>query len=51
MTRNYLELLVDLPWSNSVKETCSITKARVDLDADHYGLEKVGVGVCVWTFY
>lgn len=41
MTRNYLELLVDLPWSNSVKETCSITKARNDLDADHYGLEKV----------
>ena len=41
MTRNYLELLVDLPWSNTVKETCHITKARADLDADHYGLEKV----------
>ncbi|XP_063839803.1 lon protease homolog 2, peroxisomal-like isoform X1 [Scylla paramamosain] len=40
-TRNYLELLVDLPWSSSVKETCHITKARSDLDADHYGLEKV----------
>ncbi|KAK7081012.1 Lon protease-like protein 2, partial [Halocaridina rubra] len=41
MTRNYLELVVDLPWSISVKETCSISKARADLDADHYGLEKV----------
>uniref|UniRef100_A0A0P4WCB3 Lon protease homolog n=1 Tax=Scylla olivacea TaxID=85551 RepID=A0A0P4WCB3_SCYOL len=40
-TRSYLELLVDLPWSSSVKETCHITKARADLDADHYGLEKV----------
>lgn len=41
MTRSYLELLADLPWSSSVKETCHITKARADLDADHYGLEKV----------
>lgn len=41
MTRNYLELLVELPWSTCVKETCSISKARHDLDADHYGLEKV----------
>ncbi|XP_071520012.1 lon protease homolog 2, peroxisomal-like [Panulirus ornatus] len=41
MTRNYLELLVELPWSKSVKETCNISKARADLDADHYGLEKV----------
>ncbi|XP_050736763.1 lon protease homolog 2, peroxisomal-like isoform X2 [Eriocheir sinensis] len=41
MTRNYLELLVDLPWSACVMETCSITKARQDLDTDHYGLEKV----------
>ncbi|XP_076057904.1 lon protease homolog 2, peroxisomal-like [Oratosquilla oratoria] len=41
MTRNYLELLADLPWSYSVKETCSISKARADLDTDHYGLEKV----------
>ncbi|XP_068211429.1 lon protease homolog 2, peroxisomal-like [Palaemon carinicauda] len=41
MTRNYLDLLVDLPWSVSVKDTCNISKARADLDADHYGLEKV----------
>ncbi|KAG7167137.1 Lon protease 2 peroxisomal-like 1, partial [Homarus americanus] len=41
MTRNYLDLIVELPWSISVKETCNISKARADLDADHYGLEKV----------
>lgn len=41
MTRNYLDLVVELPWSVSVKETCNISKARADLDADHYGLEKV----------
>ncbi|XP_066983478.1 lon protease homolog 2, peroxisomal-like isoform X2 [Macrobrachium rosenbergii] len=41
MTRNYLDLIVELPWSVSVKDTCNISKARADLDADHYGLEKV----------
>nr|XP_027219203.1 lon protease homolog 2, peroxisomal-like [Penaeus vannamei] len=41
MTRNYLELMVDLPWSAMVKETCNISKARADMDADHYGMEKV----------
>ncbi|XP_042883916.1 lon protease homolog 2, peroxisomal-like isoform X1 [Penaeus japonicus] len=41
MTRNYLELMVDLPWSATVRETCNIGKARADMDADHYGMEKV----------
>nr|XP_053643962.1 lon protease homolog 2, peroxisomal-like [Cherax quadricarinatus] len=41
MTRNYLDLIVELPWSITVKETCNIRKAREDLDADHYGLQKV----------
>nr|XP_045620946.1 lon protease homolog 2, peroxisomal-like [Procambarus clarkii] len=41
MTRNYLDLIVELPWSTSVRETCNIRKARADLDADHYGLQKV----------
>lgn len=44
MTRNYLELMVDLPWSAMVKETCNISKARADMDADHYGMEKVVKG-------
>ncbi|XP_071824605.1 lon protease homolog 2, peroxisomal-like [Apostichopus japonicus] len=41
MTRNYLELMADLPWSKESDDTLDITKARVDLDADHYGLDKL----------
>ncbi|XP_065199307.1 lon protease homolog 2, peroxisomal-like [Sycon ciliatum] len=38
--RNYLELLVDLPWSRSSEDHLDISRARQQLDADHYGLEK-----------
>lgn len=41
MIRSYLDLLTDLPWSTVASETCDINKARLDLDQDHYGLEKV----------
>ncbi|KAK7498897.1 hypothetical protein BaRGS_00009989 [Batillaria attramentaria] len=41
MIRNYLELMLDLPWTKSSKDTLDITQARKDLDADHYGLEKL----------
>lgn len=42
--RNYLENLADIPWTKTTddqlgKET--ITRARKQLDDDHYGLEKV----------
>nr|KAG5707875.1 hypothetical protein BaRGS_031606 [Batillaria attramentaria] len=39
--KNYLELMLDLPWTKSSKDTLDITQARKDLDADHYGLEKL----------
>ncbi|KAL5022013.1 hypothetical protein ScPMuIL_001168 [Solemya velum] len=39
--RNYLELMVDLPWSRSSKDTLDIVQARKDLDEDHFGLEKL----------
>ncbi|XP_029637079.1 lon protease homolog 2, peroxisomal isoform X1 [Octopus sinensis] len=41
MIRNYLELMVELPWSKSNKDTLDIVQARKALDIDHYGLEKV----------
>lgn len=41
ITRRYIELLAELPWSKSSIETLDIKKARDDLDADHYGLAKL----------
>jgi ATP-dependent Lon protease len=41
MTRTYLELLVELPWSRFDPERIDIAEARRILDEDHYGLEKV----------
>jgi ATP-dependent Lon protease len=41
MTRTYLELLVELPWSRFDPERIDIVEARRILDEDHYGLEKV----------
>jgi ATP-dependent Lon protease len=38
---NYVELLVDLPWSEYTKDSFDLVKAKKILDADHYGLEKV----------
>ncbi|KAL1138757.1 hypothetical protein AAG570_008819 [Ranatra chinensis] len=39
--RNYLELVLELPWSISSNDTLDLKKARMDLDADHYGMEKL----------
>ena len=39
--RNYLDWLIDLPWTEESKDTESLSAAREVLDADHYGLEKV----------
>ncbi|BFZ13298.1 hypothetical protein BsWGS_16337 [Bradybaena similaris] len=41
MIRNYLELMIELPWSRGTKDTLDIAQAKKDLDADHYGLEKL----------
>ncbi|MFM1912829.1 MAG: hypothetical protein RIR51_667 [Bacteroidota bacterium] len=38
---NFVELLLDLPWGESTKESYDIRKAKRILDADHNGLEKV----------
>ena len=39
--RNWLDIMVALPWSKSSKENLDLKKAEEILDEDHYGLEKV----------
>uniref|UniRef100_W5MLA6 Lon protease homolog n=1 Tax=Lepisosteus oculatus TaxID=7918 RepID=W5MLA6_LEPOC len=41
LTRNYLELMVELPWSRSTTDCLDIRAARVLLDSDHYAMEKL----------
>jgi ATP-dependent Lon protease len=41
VTMNYLENLVDLPWSQYTKDNFDLVRAQKVLDADHFGLEKV----------
>lgn len=38
--RNYVEWLVDLPWSNDSQDTMNIKAAEKILNEDHFGLEK-----------
>lgn len=39
--RNYLDLLVALPWNKAAESSIDLDKARQVLEADHYGLEKI----------
>ena len=39
--RNYLDLLVDLPWEKFSEDNFDLTKAQKILDKDHFGLEDV----------
>lgn len=41
LIRNYLELMVELPWSKNSKDALDVLQARKDLDTDHYGLDKL----------
>ncbi|KAM6380524.1 lon protease homolog 2, peroxisomal isoform 2-T2 [Pluvialis apricaria] len=41
LTRNYLELMVELPWNKSTKDRLEIRAARILLDNDHYAMEKL----------
>jgi ATP-dependent Lon protease len=38
--RNYLEWLIDVPWSNRTKDDLDIKHVQKILDEDHFGLEK-----------
>ncbi len=39
--RNYLELMLELPWGEYSKDKFDLKKAQKILDRDHFGLEKV----------
>ena len=39
--RNYLELLLDLPWDEFSKDKFDLKRAQRILDRDHFGLEEV----------
>jgi len=41
VVRNYLEWMVDIPWSNKTRVRHDLKRAQKILDDDHYGLEKV----------
>ncbi|VUZ39891.1 unnamed protein product [Hymenolepis diminuta] len=41
VTRNYLDWLTNLPWGITSEENLDLSRARVVLDEDHYGLDDV----------
>uniref|UniRef100_H2YU14 Uncharacterized protein n=1 Tax=Ciona savignyi TaxID=51511 RepID=H2YU14_CIOSA len=41
LTRNYIELLSELPWSNSTSDRLDLNQAKLDLDEDHYSMDKL----------
>ena len=41
IARSYLELVAELPWSESTEDQLDLDHAREVLDEDHYGLEDV----------
>lgn len=41
ITRNYLDWLIDLPWTRSTVDNLELGAARRLLDQHHYGLEKI----------
>ncbi len=41
VTLNYLETLLDLPWSKYTKDNFNLANVRKVLDSDHYGLEDI----------
>ncbi|XP_043562859.1 lon protease homolog 2, peroxisomal [Chiloscyllium plagiosum] len=41
LTRNYLELMVELPWNKSTTDRLDLRAARHLLDSDHYAMQKL----------
>jgi len=41
VVRNYLDWMIDLPWTNKSKTIKDLNTAQKILDEDHYGLEKI----------
>ncbi len=40
VTRNYLEWMIQVPWSKRTTDAVDVSAAKTILDNDHYGLEK-----------
>jgi ATP-dependent Lon protease len=40
-SRNYIDWILDLPWTESSRDTLDLDQAEQDLDQDHYGLDKI----------
>lgn len=41
LSRNYLDMMVELPWNKQTTDCLDIRAARVLLDSDHYAMEKL----------
>lgn len=41
MIRNFVDLVLDLPFEESTKDTFDLDEAKEILDKDHYGLKDV----------
>lgn len=41
VSRNYIDWILDLPWTESTKDTLDLNQAEADLNQDHYGLKKI----------
>lgn len=41
VSRNYLDVCLEIPWTKKTKERVNVEAARKILEADHYGLDKV----------
>jgi ATP-dependent Lon protease len=41
MTRTYLELVLELPWTKATEDVIDLERTRGILDEDHFGLEQV----------
>ena len=41
MIVNYLQWMSELPWGHFTKDSLSIKNVRKQMDADHFGLDKV----------
>lgn len=41
MAQSYIELVLDLPWTEETPDNLDLENARAALDRDHYGMEKV----------
>jgi ATP-dependent Lon protease len=41
VVRTYVEMLAAMPWRRGTRDRLDLTRVQAQLDADHYGLEKV----------